>query len=355
MVDNIEHLVPELPYHAQTRGIVMTAGGPYIDILLVSIRMLRRVGSQLPVEVFLDTGSDYDHRLCEKILPALNAKCKILSDIWSTTPSSEKLKSYQYKVFALLFSSFEDVLFLDADAFPAHNPDRVLDEEPFNSRGLVTWPDFWALSSSSLFYHIAVIPPPALNERASSESGIMLFSKRRHAGSILLATYYNYYGPKIYYPLLSQGAGGEGDKETFLHAAMVMGEEFYAIRSPVTVIGRWMDEKWYSAGMKQADPTEDFQKQADSDMERAGTLFVHNNNLKLNPKRVFDEDYHWRDGFGNLKRLWGDKESLVNEFGRDIEKEMWEELIAVACTIGDDECERARSHYRTVYLPDEGE
>ncbi|KAF2417251.1 nucleotide-diphospho-sugar transferase [Tothia fuscella] len=203
MVEKIHDQVPSLPYRRHTKGVVMTAGGKYVNVLLVSLRMLRRSGSQLPVEVFLDSWADYDHKLCEKILAQLNAKCVVLSEIWSTTPASGKLKSYQYKALALLFSSFEDVLFLDADAFPGHNPDPLVHSEPYTSYGLVTWPDFWSLSSSPLFYNIANIEAPALNVRASSESGIILLSKKKHAKTLLLATYYNYLGPGIFYPLLS--------------------------------------------------------------------------------------------------------------------------------------------------------
>jgi hypothetical protein len=46
--------------------------------------------------------------------------------------------SYQLKFFALLFSSFEEVLFLEADAFPVHDLNHLLRVEPFISTGLVT-------------------------------------------------------------------------------------------------------------------------------------------------------------------------------------------------------------------------
>jgi Mannosyltransferase putative len=48
--------------------------------------------------------------------------------------------------------------------------------------------------------------------RSSTESGEIMYSKPKHELSLLLATYYNYYGPDFYYPLQSQGAPGEGDR-----------------------------------------------------------------------------------------------------------------------------------------------
>jgi alpha 1,2-mannosyltransferase len=357
MMQQIPNFDSRLPYDRGSKGVVMTAGVQYIGVLLVSLRMLRRSGSELPVEIFLDSWETYDQRICEEILPSLNAKCYILSEIWATTPSLEKLKSYQYKVFAILFSSFQDVIFLDADAFPVHNPDGLLQSEPFDSTGLVTWPDFWFLSSSVYFYDIANIRVPNLSTRASTESGIIIISKEKHARTLLLAAYYNYYGPKIYYPLLSQGAAGQGDKETFLHAAMAFDSSFYAVRSPVIVMGKWLDGEWHSSGMKQADPVQDFEiytkttvTQNNITAKKIRPFFIHNNILKLDAKHVFDDRFHWISREGKFTRLWGDKVDLFKDFGRDIEKDMWEELIACVCVTKNLECEKVHEHYRNVYI-----
>lgn len=42
--------------------------------------------------------------------------------------------------------------------------------------------------------------------------------------------YYNTYGPDYYYPLLSQGAAGEGDKETFIAAAHKLNLPYYQVQ-----------------------------------------------------------------------------------------------------------------------------
>jgi alpha 1,2-mannosyltransferase len=218
MLTHIKQLASTLPYRKKTRGVVTTAGAKYINPLLISLRMLRRAGSQLPVEVFFDTRTSQTNRICAKILPKLQAECVFFSDIWAATADTvepmQTLKSYQLKVFALLFSSFEEVLFFDADAFPARNPDHMLRVDPFIALGLVTWPDFWSITSSPTFWQIAGVDVGVAKKesdaRASTESGVMLVSKEKHARTLLLAAYYNYYGPECYYPLLSQGAQGEG-------------------------------------------------------------------------------------------------------------------------------------------------
>jgi alpha 1,2-mannosyltransferase len=363
VVDKIKDIGGKLPYTPGTRGVAMTAGGLYFGVAITSVRMLRRSGSDLPVEVFLDSWDDYDIATCERILPALNAKCLVMSELWDSTPKFGTLLKYQYKTFALLFSSFEDVLFLDADAFPAHNPDVLLNVEPYKSTGLVTWPDFWVSTTSHYFYDIAGIPVPPLDSRRSSESGIMIYSKRMQAESLLLATYYNYYGPGLYYPLLSQGAQGEGDKETFLHAAMALEKPFYDVKTPVKVIGQWLNETWETAGMKQSDPAEDWaltrvsssagaEENAAAHHEDARPLFIHNNLVKLDIAHLFSSIDRWRDENGQLVKLWGSSEDVTRQFGYDVEKVLWEEICAAACQIDEQTCIKVKSHVDVLYAND---
>jgi alpha 1,2-mannosyltransferase len=367
MVGAVKYLGKHLPYEADTQGIVMTAGGKYFGVAIASIRMLRRTGSKLPVEVYLDSWKDYDIETCERIFPELNARCFVLAEILQTTPEVGALQRFQFKAFSILFSSFEDVLFLDADAFPAHKPDVLLEVEPYKSTGLVTFPDFWWSTSSEYFYDIAGIPVPPLLERKSSESGILLYSKRLHGSSLLLATYYNYYGPDYYYPLLSQGAMGEGDKETFLHAALALDLPFYSVKTPVTVMGAWINGTFFSAGMKQGDPVEDYSLQQmmakdpslpqptsqDDNKEHpelfARPLFIHNNIVKLDVRHLFEDPARWRNETGHLITLWGKKDDMVHEFGFDIEKVLWEELTTAACEIGDEECGKCKYYIDRVY------
>ena len=215
-VSHLDELAQKLPYTSKSKGIVTTAGVKYINALLVSLGILRGVGSKLPVEVFFDARSETTDRVCAQngILHTLKATCHFFSDFWIATPDAAYLKSYQLKIFALLFSSFEDILFLDADAFPAHNPDTLLHTEPTKSAGLVTWPDFWTSTTSSVFWDVAGVDEDGARReqdaRASTESGVLLVSKKSHAATLVLAAYYNYFGPGCYYPLLSQDAQGEG-------------------------------------------------------------------------------------------------------------------------------------------------
>jgi alpha 1,2-mannosyltransferase len=136
-------------YNSHSRGIVIIGGGRFTPMALVSVLMLRKTKSNLPVELFLPDETDYDQYTCEVIFKKINARCLVLSRF-----TKIPIATYQYKVFGILFSSFEDVIFLDADSFPVIDPSKLLRLEPYTSTGLVTWPDFWISSATHLFYEI---------------------------------------------------------------------------------------------------------------------------------------------------------------------------------------------------------
>ncbi|KAG9700421.1 nucleotide-diphospho-sugar transferase, partial [Aureobasidium melanogenum] len=193
--------------------------------------MLRRSGSDLPVQVFVADESEYEDKLCQDYLPKLGAECLILSDFIQ----GFEVTHYQLKSLAMLLSSFEHVLYLDSDSIPLLRPETELfAAEPYTSTGLVIWPDFWISTESPSFYDVAEIGtmPPNL-PKSSSEAGQLLINKRKHLKTLLLANYYNIYGPDFYYPLLSQGALGQGDKETFMAAAMVLNSSYYRVKTGV--------------------------------------------------------------------------------------------------------------------------
>ncbi|KAL8827761.1 MAG: hypothetical protein Q9191_002989 [Dirinaria sp. TL-2023a] len=331
----------ELIYTPGTRGLVTTAGGSYLPVFAVSLRMLRRTGTTLPMEVFLADQKEYESYICDHVFPKLNARCVVLSDILDAAPHAVSISHYQYKVFAMIFSSFEEVLFLDSDAFALHDSDQLFTSEPFTNHGLVTWPDYWASSASPMYYKIAGQPVPPLSIRQSTESGELLLNKNTHTKSLLLATYYNYYGSH-YYTLFSQGAAGEGDKETFIAAAYALNETFYQVAEPVKAIGHATSKGWHGSAMVQYDPMEDYNltqhdiwHNRDKDAGGASPprpFFLHVNVPRLNPAKVFDHEEHTTNIKGEPQHLWqGD--TIHALFGGDVEKQVWEEVKWVSCEL----------------------
>jgi len=348
-------LASKLPYVLGTKGIVTTLGPRYQLIFVTSLRMLRRSGSKLPVEVLIASWDEYNKTICEEIFPPLEARCRVFGDILKSTNTPE-LKSFQFKALAILFSSFEHTMFLDSDNFPAINPDSVLSSEPYHSKGLVLWPDLWAETTSPTWFNIASVSNIPVSTRRSSESGQILLSKSLHAATLLLIVYYNYYGPDYYYQLLSQNSHGMGDKETFIHAAMALHVDFYDVKQPLWALGHTKNNDFSLVGMAQYHPFDDWQVTARSPSEpesarslKPRVLFIHHNFHKLDPSWIMGKGGPTEDADGKPQRMWGTLDGMVSMFGLDLEKILWEELINTACSVGHENCESIEKHYKAVF------
>ncbi|KAK2744913.1 hypothetical protein FQN55_006475 [Onygenales sp. PD_40] len=414
----------------KSRGVVSTAGGSYLPVFVSSLRMLRRTGSKLPVELFLKDRGEYESNICDHIIPSLNGRCIVLSDILHPPSATDDVKKphpppstakgaiehYQLKIFAMLFSSFEEILFLDADCFPLHKPELLFDAPPYKNTGMVTWPDFWISTVSSQYYNITQRPIPSIGLRASSETGQILVSKKTHHTTLLLAAYYNYYGPSHYFSLLSQGAPGEGDKETFLQAAEAADEPFYAVRTPVTPIGHSKKGGGVAgSAMVQFDPVHDYQNtqqlsardsrnnpqarfgtgnlhariapHADDSSSSGGSgisasasastlpppraFFIHAHFPKFNPATVFDINFETRPTYkadGSDGRAWVVPQDTLARFGYDVERAYWEEILWMSCEVkggfksweaaedkGKGICARVRKYWGNVFGGENGE
>lgn len=358
-----------LVYNPGTKGIVTTVYKRDLPVLVVSLHMLRRTGSALPVEIFLKSGEDYEARICEDVLPALNAKCQVISDIMSVDGPFD-LNLYQTKPFALLFTSYEQALWMDFDTFPVQDPEVLFKSEPFLSRGLVTWPDRWASMISPQFYEISGQEQTPMSERPTTEGSQVMINKRTHRKSLLLMAYYNYFGPSHYYALLSQGGPSEGPKETFLAAAGALGEPYYATSEPARVIGHpGTDGGISGSATVQYDPRQDFKltsqglfRSKDKNAAPAPPpLFVNANSPRFNPARIFDHvgNDPTRGPDGSDSRAWTAPKEIIDEFGFDLEARLWEEIKWVACELQDrfdswrgesGICGRVAKYYINVFL-----
>jgi alpha 1,2-mannosyltransferase len=316
-VNTIKSRTPKLDYVEGTRGIVTSAGGAYFPVLLVSLLMLRRTGSKLPVEVLVASREEYEPLICEVVYPALNAKCIILSEILGHSRHKFQLSGYAYKVYAMLFSSFEEILLLDSDNFPIHPPELLFEEAPYTSHHFVLWPDLWIPTFSPLFANITNIDVELLQRRPTIEAGQILISKKTHTKSLLLAAYYNTYG-RYYYGLTTQGGPGEGDKETFAAAAIVLNETLYTVNQPPRTLGM----PGNGAELLQADPIADLRCESYPNCTTAPRpFFLH---CGWPPKM---------NALHNIRstRQFGGEELSMQLFGEDLEPIVWGYMVEMAC------------------------
>ncbi|KAJ4297805.1 mannosyltransferase [Kalmusia sp. IMI 367209] len=368
-------LGPDIPFVRNTTGIVVTSSPKQMPYLLVSLRMLRKTESQLPVELFVADQSEYNATMCEGVLRTLNTRCVVMSQIFAT-----KIEHFQYKVFAILLSSFQNVLFLDSDAFPIHDPTPLFTLRPFSSHGLVVFPDIWGSTVSAHYYHIAGIPEVPISTPLASETGQVLIDKSKHQESFLMTLYYNYYGPSHYYTILSQGSAGPGDKDTFIQGATAVDLPFYAVKTSEMGLGRsggFGGEGFHMLGMAQRDPSEDFlygppmpnhlheedswddDDAADAEGSVALTrprvprpMFVHQMIFKIRPGLILRADVNsYKNAEGGWQRMWTSDEDSVKTFGYDAEKVLWEVLEHVSCLDGiePEACDKLKEYRAAVF------
>ncbi|KAK6205045.1 mannosyltransferase putative-domain-containing protein [Scheffersomyces amazonensis] len=312
LLSSLDDTPPEGIYSGN--GIVFVGGGSFNWLTLLSVKSIRALGSEMPIEILIPKLDEYELDICARIFPALSARCIYLPYALSDPDASDseaeadiiskfEFKGYQYKALAILLSSFENVLLLDSDNIPVHRPDYLFSSEPFTNNGLIVWPDFWRRATSPYYYKIAGIPisktevlpkydevngayvpydaPPyeggddhehlnldriPLHQRKgaipdpTSESGQLMISKSTHSKALHLALYYNLYGPNYFYPLFSQGSDGEGDKETFLAATVAVGKPFYQVAKFLNAFGYFNSKNEFEGtGMGQYDPVEDYE------------------------------------------------------------------------------------------------
>lgn len=153
-----------------TRGIVISAGGAYLEPAFISLYVLREMHTRgvaqemLPVEVWtsrlLDGVMPSQMRSKLEALPRVTVHCfedhlgrdmmaRLLSlhqtagTIEPSSASSRPGRPFALKILALLVSSFDEVLLLDADNIAAGDPAPLFHSKEFDQKGAIFWPDFW--------------------------------------------------------------------------------------------------------------------------------------------------------------------------------------------------------------------
>ncbi|OLL22204.1 Alpha-1,2-mannosyltransferase MNN21 [Neolecta irregularis DAH-3] len=337
--------IPPYPDIFRGDGIVILGGGVfYMKIALLSLRLLRRTGSRLPVEMWFEDDEEFDDILCApgSDFEQMNVECRVISHIISKVPTKVRMETYQLKALALIFSNFERVLLLDSDNIPAHDPQVLFDSSPFIESKVVAWPDFWHATVSKYYYQIVNISQESAQDTMESrrshrkaayrtvESGQLMWDKRHRWKSLVLVLYYNVYGPTFFYNLFSLGAKGQGDKETWLMACRAAGEDFYMVDQEVRSLGWWNGNEFKGTAMAQSDPRDDIKTLRNENFE-VGRFFLHANYPKLNAIDIIEKNTFAIDArTQQRRRMWGGVPLELFE-GRDLEKEAWKEMLQIEC------------------------
>ena len=135
--------------------------------------------------------------------------------------AAEMTNRFMYKIVAMLFSPFEEVLMMDGDNIALRDPETLFDAEDYVRTGSLLWMDFWRGSSAP---DCQVVLGNATKLPFTHESGQMLVHKRKIWDALGLALFMNSHSD-FFYPL-SIGYMGLGDKEIVAMSLLHLGLEY---------------------------------------------------------------------------------------------------------------------------------
>lgn len=139
------------PREAKGEGLLYVGGGPYWPGIVIGIRLLREMGSNLPVQVW--------HRgdlepVDLDLLQGLSGVTVVDSVRFARQIGGCRiLRGWEQKLLALTHCGWERVIYLDADAYLVERPEPLLDQlerAPFvfwqdmaHNEGTVKWDKVW--------------------------------------------------------------------------------------------------------------------------------------------------------------------------------------------------------------------
>ena len=152
--------------HKHGKGIVFTGNQQQLQLIYVSHCFLQQIGSAFPVEIFML--NTFEAKQCDAIFHdearpfPFNVSCKVLSlpdthrkQYKSSTLEKvifgrESIHEYSYKVLSLLQSSFEHVLFMDADCIAMTDPSTFFRSSEYVSQQALFWPDLYGADCTGI-------------------------------------------------------------------------------------------------------------------------------------------------------------------------------------------------------------
>jgi len=207
LFDEASKRIPPAPRWDAERGIVICGGGwRFFFSICVTVRVIRSTGCKLPIQVwYLGDKKEFD--------PRMEAALRDYDVGWICANSFVReqhlfhriLDGWELKALAAAYCPFKEVIFMDADCYPAYNPEDFMRNPEYQRVGASFWPD-WKPLESGQWQRFGL--PPADSARTSFESGQFIIDKSRHWEPTWLAYWINCYSDYVYKHIY-------GDKDTF--------------------------------------------------------------------------------------------------------------------------------------------
>ena len=226
------------------RGIVISTGNTYFPLAVHVIRTIRLLNCTLPIEVFFQGSKDLDLASMAFLNSLPNVTAVDLDPIFDN--EILQIRGWDTKPFAILASSFREVILLDADVVLLQSPDVMFSYREYKDTGALFFVDRTHLFKQQLDYPAwfkTIIPEPHSGTLRASrmyrgishyeqESGVVVIDKSRVFAGLLAACCLNSYQARMQMRTHSMG-----DKETFWWGFEIAQDRYAFYDEDVGIIG----------------------------------------------------------------------------------------------------------------------
>jgi Mannosyltransferase putative len=241
-----------------TRGILLQIYPSCLPSVYTIIKLLRDIHHcQLPIELWHTEGEISDtHPMVKHLLETYdNMELRTIT----TADMAADSNSYMSKPFAIAYSRFDQILFLDSDNFPFQDPTFLFETPEFKSNCAMFWKDFWnprrndyTLTHDSLVWELLGIPVTNLNDdnnhelspnlEMEMESGQMVIDRRKSVAALQALLFLSKTFGDWFEPLVLVW----GDKDMFRLAYYMTSTPFHFVQEPPGLAGKEVVLNWVS-------------------------------------------------------------------------------------------------------------
>ena len=211
MASEFIECLPSVPAGYAGRGIVIAGGGrAYFPGAWVCIRMLRKLGCQLPIQLWYLGENEVDSKMKEIMAP-FDVHCVDALSVAEVSPC-RILDGWALKPYMIKHCPYKDVILIDADNVPVRDPTFLFESSEYRNLGAILWPDFHVPGSPDVRHCVS----PAIwetfgispRDETPIESGQLVVDKHRYWRELNLCLWYTEHADWTY-------AHVYGDKECF--------------------------------------------------------------------------------------------------------------------------------------------
>ena len=269
------------------KGIVMTGGGlSYFTTTYVNLRTIRdKHKCTLPIEVFY-AGEEEMSKTMIEFMHVKFANVRFIDIMKQPVLEGLDMKGYQIKAFAILLSSFKEVLFLDNDNHPISDPSVAFEFKGYKKTGAMFWPDKCIAHTAILeFWDVMGVPrpqqwpndmqglaafTPTCNEHEpfELETGQIVLNKQRVWKALMMTAFINRHYKYFFKALVHD------DKHTFALGFNSTGTPYYMSAHHHVNVGR---AGFLPNGQLQSCMTTSAQRNPDT----GDILFLHRSSVKF--------------------------------------------------------------------------